>query len=111
MAQMVESACNAERPGFNPWVRKIPWSRKWQPTSVSLPGKPQEWRSLAGCSSWGHKESDMTERLHFHLTGGKLLHKVALFSAVQLSKSAGIILFFKKNIYLAAPDLASARGI
>ena len=93
MAHTVESACNAERPGFNPWVGKIPWSRKWQPTSVSLPGKPHEWRSLAGCSPWGHKESDTTERLHFHLIGGKLLHNIVLFSAVQLSKSAGIILF------------------
>ena len=25
--------------GFNPWVRKIPWRRKWQPTPVFLPGK------------------------------------------------------------------------
>ena len=34
-----ESACSAGRPGFNPWVRKIPWRRKWQPTPVFLPGK------------------------------------------------------------------------
>ena len=27
------------RHGIDPWVRKIPWSRKWQPTPVSLPGK------------------------------------------------------------------------
>ena len=33
------SAYNAGRPGFNPWVRKIPWRRKWQPTPVLLPGK------------------------------------------------------------------------
>ena len=25
--------------GFDPWVGKIPWSRKWQPTPVFLPGK------------------------------------------------------------------------
>ena len=30
------------RPGFNPWVGKIPWSRKWQPTPVFLPGKSHE---------------------------------------------------------------------
>ena len=35
------------------------------PTPVLLPGKPQGWRSLVGCSPWGHKESDVTERLHF----------------------------------------------
>ena len=48
---------------FNPCVRKIPWSRKWQPTSVFLPGKSHGQRSLAGYSSRGHKESDTTERL------------------------------------------------
>ena len=53
------------RPGFNPWVRKIPWRRKWQPTPVLLPGKSHGWRSLVGYSPWGHKESDTTEWLHF----------------------------------------------
>ena len=32
--------------GFNPWVGKIPWRRKWQPTPVLLPGKSQKRRSL-----------------------------------------------------------------
>ena len=27
-----------KRPGFSPWVRKIPWRRAWQPTPVLLPG-------------------------------------------------------------------------
>ena len=40
---------------FDPWVRKIPWKRKWQPTPVFLPGKSHGWRSLMGYSSWGHK--------------------------------------------------------
>ena len=44
----------------------IPWRRKWQPTSVFLPEKSHGWRSLAGYSPWGPKESDTTERLHFH---------------------------------------------
>ena len=38
--------------------------RKWQPTPVFLPGKSHGWRSLMCYSSWGHKESDTTERLH-----------------------------------------------
>ena len=29
------------RPGFDPWVRKIPWRRKWQPTNTSLSIPPQ----------------------------------------------------------------------
>ena len=42
---------------------KIPWRREWLPTPVFLPGKSQGQRSLLGYSPWGHKESDMTERL------------------------------------------------
>ena len=44
------------------------WRRQWQPTPVLLPGKSHGRRSLVGCNSWGHEESDMTERLHFHLS-------------------------------------------
>ena len=44
-----------DRRGFNPWVRKIPWRRKWHPTPVFLPRKPHGQRSLAGYSSWGHR--------------------------------------------------------
>ena len=46
---------------FHPWVRKIPWRRKWQPTPVFLPGKSHRQRSLVGYSPWGHKELDTTE--------------------------------------------------
>ena len=59
-----ESACQCRshrRCGFNPWVRKIPWRRKWQPTPVFLPGKSQGQRSLVCYSPWGCKESDVTE--------------------------------------------------
>jgi len=38
---------------FNPWAGKIPWSRKWQPVPVFLPGKFHEQRSLDSYSSWG----------------------------------------------------------
>ena len=51
------------RPGLNPWVGKIPWRRKWQPTPVFLPGESHRQRNLMGCSPWDCKESDVTERL------------------------------------------------
>ena len=38
------------RPGFNPWVRKIPWRRKWIPTPVFLPGESRGQRSPVGYS-------------------------------------------------------------
>ena len=49
-----ESSCQCRRCEFNPWVRKIFWRRKWQPTPVFLPkkipwteepGRPQSMRS------------------------------------------------------------------
>ena len=53
------------RPGFNPWVRKIPWRRARVPTPVFWPG---EFHGLY--SPWGHKESDMTEQLSLHFISG-----------------------------------------
>ncbi|CAI9168844.1 unnamed protein product [Rangifer tarandus platyrhynchus] len=47
----------------------MPWSRKWQPTPVLLPGKSHGQRSLEGYSPWGRKESDMTERLYLFYFG------------------------------------------
>ena len=51
------------RPGFSPWVGKIPWRREWLPTAESLPGEFHGQRSLVGYSPWGQKESDTTEWL------------------------------------------------
>ena len=48
---------------FNPWVRKIPCSRKWQPAAIFLPGKSHGERSQAGYDPWSCKESGMTELL------------------------------------------------
>ena len=47
-----KESLQCRRPGFNPWVRKIPWRRKWQPTPVFLPGKSSGQRSLVGYSPW-----------------------------------------------------------
>ena len=61
-----EPACQCKRckrHGFDPWVRKIPCRRAWQPTPVFLAGESHEQRSLVGYSPQGHKESVMTERL------------------------------------------------
>ena len=49
---------------MDPWVRKIPWSRKWPPAPVFLPGKLHGQRSLVGYGPCSHKESDMTECTH-----------------------------------------------
>ena len=48
---------------FDPWVRKIPWKRAWQPTPVFFPGESHGQRSLTGYNPWGCKESDRTEAI------------------------------------------------
>ena len=53
---------------FSTCIFFLGWRRQWHPTPVLLPGKSHGWRSLVGCSPWGHEESDMTERLHFHFS-------------------------------------------
>ena len=58
---MVKNLSAMQETRFNPWVRKIPWRRTWQPTPVFLPEKFQGQRSLAGYSPWSHKELDMTK--------------------------------------------------
>ena len=64
---MVKNRLQCKKHGFNPWVRKIPWRRKWQPTSVFLPGEFHGQRSLVGYSPWGYRESDTTEWLTLSL--------------------------------------------
>ena len=55
MAQTVRVHLQYRKRGFDPWVGKIPWRRKWQPTSVLLPGESLGQRSLVGNSPWGHR--------------------------------------------------------
>ena len=55
-----------KRHGFDPWVRKIPCSRKWQPAPVSVPGKFHGQRSVAGYSPWDCKLLYTTEQLSTH---------------------------------------------
>ena len=50
-----------KRPGLDPWVRKISWRRKWQPTPVFLPGESYGLRSLASYIPWSCKRSNITE--------------------------------------------------
>ena len=64
-----ESACQCRKlksSRFDPWVRKIPWSMKWQPTAVFMPEKLNGQRNLADLSPWVYKELDVIERLSTH---------------------------------------------
>ena len=61
-----ESTCQCKRHTrhrFDPWIGKIPWRKKWQPSPVFLPGEPHGHRSLASYSLWSQRELDMPEQL------------------------------------------------
>ena len=66
-AVVKESTSHAGDVGLIPeWERSPGEGRKWQSIPVFLPGESHGQRNLMGCSPWGHKQSDMTERAHTH---------------------------------------------
>ena len=94
-----------KRPLFDPWVGKVPWRIKWQPTPVLLPRKSHGLRSMVGYSPWGRKESDMTERLHFtNQSHRRLISSESAYNFVSPTASkAGIweaFLFFYLTLSL-----------
>ena len=72
----VESTCQCGTHGFNPRARKIPCSRKRQPTPVFLPGEFHEQRNLVCYSPWGRKETDTTVWLSTLTLSTHPIHRV-----------------------------------
>ena len=60
VAELLRIHPQCRRPKFDPWVRKMPWRRKWKHTPVFLPREFQGQRILVGYSPWEHKELHMT---------------------------------------------------
>ena len=58
-----EPTCQRRRRGIHPWIRKIPWRRKWQPSAVLLPGKSHGRRSLASQSHTQLKDQTTITKL------------------------------------------------
>ena len=50
--------------GFNPWVRRMPWRRAWQPTAVFLPGESHGQRSLVGYIGAQQVEHNCSDLAH-----------------------------------------------
>ena len=82
-------------PEFDPWLRKIPWRRGWQPTPVLLSGESHRQRSLVGYRPWGHKSQTQpkqlstlaqTDRFKQHLV--KLVMCKALYKMPQNIKTS-----------------------
>ena len=78
-----------KRPGLDPWVGKIPWSRKWQPTPVFLPGESHGQRSLAGYSPWCHK---FNTNWGTQLSEQQMLLRRAYFLSVFLVVGVAIVI-------------------
>ena len=94
-----ESACQCRRHKrcrFDPWVRKIPQSRKWQPTPVFLPGKLHGQRSLVCYSLWGHKESVMAEHTHTQLINNTF---ISFWYTAKCLRYTHIFIFFSIMTY------------
>ena len=97
--------------GFDPWVGKIPWRRKWQPSPVFLPGKSHGQRSLVGYCPLGHKESDTTKGLstHTHHVASVSLNleqfSVLLLWSLTVLKSAGFS-FWKLTLNLGPSNIS-----
>ena len=49
---------------FDPWVGKVPWRKKWQPTPVFLPGETHGQRNLVGYSPWSHRVGHDLQQLN-----------------------------------------------
>ena len=91
------STCQCRRCGFDSWIGKIPWRRKWQPSPVFLPGKfCGEW-SLMSYSPWSHK---------------RVGHDLATKEQVRTQRRTCNIYFVHHlMIYLKALSLLSPVGL
>ena len=90
------------RCGFDSWVGKSHWRRKWHPTPVFLPGQSHARKNLAEYNPWGHKELNMAEWLSTHvymsISNSLTIHSPhsALLETISLfSKSVRVFLFYK----------------
>ena len=106
MAQLVKNQQQSRRPGFYPWVGKIPWRRERLPPPVFW---PREFHGLY--SPWGHKESDTTERLSFSfftLTIQTFVSKVVSLLFNMLSRFVTVCLPKSKHLLISWLRSASA---
>ena len=98
---------HCRRPGFDPWVRKLPWRREWPPTPVLVRGESHGQRSLVCYSQWGHRESDRTEWVTLFYTQTHVLSQKLFFNTktpvwrefqINRSKIIEIIILFKPSV-------------
>ena len=96
-----ESACNAGDSGSNPGLGRSPEEGNGNPLPYSCLENPHGQRSLVGCSPWGHKKLDMTERLNptpclcvYGIPGGS----ICVFCVCETAYSLKCVCSLKTNI-------------
>ena len=85
---------------FNPWVGKIPWRRKWQPTPVFLPEKSHGQSNLVDCSSKGCKELDTAERLSTRISLSLCVTCVCVLLSTHFWFSIYVSIFIHSYAYI-----------
>ena len=100
------NAGDRKRRGFDSWVWKIPWSRKWRPTPVFLPAEFHGQRTLVGYSPWELKESDTTEHKHTQRLSSKRL----LFSLKFILSSPNPLMLFLFCYHLSFGQLSTKQN-
>ena len=105
---VVKTQCQCRRRRFDPRVGKIPWRRQWQPTPVFLPGKSHGQRRLAGHSPWGHRQSDVTQRLNNNKIKNRLGTAPQVLPPVKtVSFNHAVVCFLFIGFYISVLEFLS----
>ena len=113
MAQTVKNlpAIHKTQVRFDPWIRKIPWRKEWQPPPGFLPGKFHGQRNLEGYSPWDRKESDTTEWLTLPLKMASALRELPFCSPTLevniISPKVYLVFYFSGKVPLLLALLES----
>ena len=94
--------------GLIPWVKKISWRRKWQPTPVFLPGKSNGQRSLMGYSPC--KELGTVEPLSTHILLKLLIDSQYQISKVTMRTSLGVEWVKTLDLHCRGPEFEPWLG-
>ena len=91
VAQRLKHLPPSGNPGFDPWVGKIPWRRKWQPTPVFLPEESREQEEPGGLQSMGSQRvghDSLTKHINTYTwSSSKFLDIVVLCSILLLAST------------------------
>ena len=92
-----EPACQCRRRGFDPWLGKIPWKRKWQPTPAFLLGEFHGQRSLVGYDLVTEQQTK-NNKIYISKLHGDIFIKKLLFLNYNIGEQKSPCLFFPRRL-------------